>query len=433
MLDLHPQDFVAELKRQSIRRFYFVYDRESGQVRPSHPHLEAIAEFLGNDRRDFLEHEGLFFELHEDLDTLLGAFVHRTVRGAGAGGVRFWSYDRLGDYLRDGLRLSKGMTRKNALAGIWWGGGKGVIAANPALDKRDHKIRAEIFRAYGRLMSSLKGCYVTAEDAGTNIQDMDHIFETTRFLTCISPELGGSGNPSSPTARGVICGMEGALEFLDMGTLRGKTVAIQGVGNVGGPLVDFLLEKGVAKVIACDVEPASVELIRNQHVFDDLEISLVQPGDNTILETECDLLAPCATGATLNAETIPRIRAKIVCGAANNQLEDSARDDQLLREHGVVYVPDFVTNRMGIVHCSNEQYGYVNDDPAIEKHLSRDWEFSVYRTSLRVLKEAADKGEPTAAVAIRQADALAAIEHPIWGHRGQQIIDSLVASRWQDG
>ena len=141
----------------------------------------------------------------------------------------------------------------------------------------------------------------------------------------------------------------------------------------------------------------------------------------------------CATGATLNAESIPRIRAKIVCGAANNQLEDSARDDQLLREHGVVYVPDFVTNRMGIVHCSNEQYGYVNDDPAIEKHLSRDWEFSVYRTTLRVLKEAADKGEPTAAVAIGQADALAAIEHPIWGHRGQQIIDSLVASRWQDG
>ncbi len=124
--------------------------------------------------------------------------------------------------------------------------------------------------------------------------------------------------------------------------------------------------------------------------------------------------------------------AKIVCGAANNQLEDSERDDRLLQKHDICYVPDFLTNRMGIVNCANEQYGYMNDDPFFEKHLSTDWEYSVYQTTLRVLGESRKTGDPPAQVAIRQADELSLQPHPIFGHRGKQIIDSLVADRWHE-
>ncbi|MCH7677458.1 leucine dehydrogenase, partial [candidate division KSB1 bacterium] len=154
-----------------------------------------------------MQHEGLFFHITKNHDTLQGAFVHRTCRGQGAGGVRYWQYPTMEDYLRDGLRLSKGMTRKNALAGLWWGGGKGVIAHNPEIEKSNPEIRASIYKEYGDLLTSIRGCYVTAEDVGTNVDDMANIFSSTRFTTCIPGHLGGSGNPSVPTARGVICGI----------------------------------------------------------------------------------------------------------------------------------------------------------------------------------------------------------------------------------
>ncbi len=433
LIRMAPQDFVLFLKDQGIARFYFVHDRERDRMLCSHEVLEPIAEFILGDPRDFMEHEGLFFQVSRQHDTLQGAFVHRTNRGQAAGGVRYWHYDTLEDYLRDGLRLAKGMTRKNALAGLWWGGGKGVMAHNPACDKYDPKTRASLYREYGELMTSIRGCYVTAEDAGTNVEDMANIFVRTRFTTCIPRDVGGSGNPSIPTARGVISGMEAALAFLDLGTLEGKTVAVQGMGNVGGPLSRMLFEKKAAKVAAGAIRSELVAGLKEEFRNDNLEARVTAEGDDWIFRTECDLFSPCATGAILHPGTIPLIRAKIVCGAANNQLEDADRDDALLHGRGILYVPDFLTNRMGIVHCANEQYGSVNRDALIERHLEKEWEFSIHRMVLKVLEEAEASGEPPARTALKVADRLSLENHPLFGHRGLEIIRSLLEDRWHEG
>ena len=433
LINLSPDAFIAFLKEHHIRRFYFVYDFDENRVRTSHTALQPIAEFLQNDRRDFNRHEGIFCQLSRSHDVVLAAFVHKTVRGQGAGGVRFWSYDTVEDFLRDGLRLAMGMTRKNALAGLWWGGGKGVILRSESLDFRDPKVREAIFQEYGEFITSLKGCYVTAEDVGTFPTDMVNIFSRTRFVTCIPESLGGSGNPSIATARGVVKGMEAALHFLGRETLAGKTVCVQGLGHVGTALVGFLFEKGVAKIIASDIFPERIEAAKKQFGDRPFEARLVQRDDLSILFEPCDIVSPCATGAILNERTIPQIRAKIICGAANNQLEDPDRDDALLMQRGIWYVPDFLVNRMGIVNCANEQYGYVDPDPAIERHLGNDWEHSIFQSTLQVFRAAKSTGEPPGEVATRIADGLAEQPHPIFGHRGKQIIDSLIRSGWHEG
>lgn len=432
LITLSPQEFVSFLGKEKISRFYFVLDRKAKEMRSSHPLLQPIADFIGEDRRDFMDHEGLFFQISKHYETLQGAFVHRTNRGQAAGGVRYWQYETLEDYLRDGLRLAKGMTRKNALAGLWWGGGKGVMAHNPAYSKNDPDIRASLYKEYGKLMTSIEGCYVTAEDVGTDVRDMANVFSTTRFTTCIPTSLGGSGNPSIPTARGVVCGMEAALDFTGKGTLEGKTVAVQGMGNVGAPLIRFLFAKKVEKVIACDINRDLIRKLKGELPGKNLETQVVECQDPSFFGAECDILSPNATGAVLNPQTIPLIKAKIVCGAANNQLEDTDRDDRLLFERKILYIPDFLTNRMGIVNCSNEQYGFIKDDPFIERHLSRDWDHSIYQMSLKVLKESQQRGEPPAKVATQIADKLSLENHPIFGHRGQKIIDSLVTDRWHE-
>jgi len=227
--------------------------------------------------------------------------------------------------------------------------------------------------------------------------------------------------------------MEAALEFNHEGALEGKIVAVQGMGNVGGPMIHYLFEKKVEQVIACDINAELVSRVTSDSKNQNLQAKLIERGDNSILATDCDILAPCATGAILNPGTIPDIKARIVCGAANNQLEDSGRDSQLLHEEGILYVPDFLTNRMGIVNCANEQYGFVTEDPFFDKHLSREWEHSIHQTILLVLEESRETGNPPAKVAIRIADELSLQPHPIFGHRGKQIIDSLVADRWHQG
>ncbi len=435
LLAITPTQFVSWLKERQIRRFHLALNQDTGQVFASHEVLQPLADFINNDTRDFDTHEGLFFQISEKQETLQGAFVHRTCRGQAAGGVRYWSYATMEDYLRDGMRLAKGMTRKNALAGLWWGGGKGVMAHNPDQDKTDATLREDIYRDYGRLLSALRGCYVTAEDVGTHVVDMANVFSTTRFTTCIPAELGGSGNPSSPTARGVVSGMEAALEFAGLGTLEGKTVAVQGMGNVGAPLIGFLFEKGVSKVVAADINPSLAENLRASlegclSSDQELETRIVDVGDHSILAEECDIVAPCATGAILNPTTIAKIKARIVCGASNNQLEDAARDDAALFEAGIIYVPDFLTNRMGIVNCANEAYGYVNNDEFIERHLQRDWEHSVFKTTLQVLEGAKSAVLPPAQMAMKLADELSLQPHPVFGHRGVRIIDSLLNDRW---
>jgi glutamate dehydrogenase/leucine dehydrogenase len=430
---LSPNAFKDFLAREGIRRFFLVWDEERREVRPSHPQLEPLARLLGDDRRDFDRHEGFFVQVAPDTGVLQGAFVHRTCRGQAAGGVRFWRYDTVDEYLRDGLRLARGMTHKNALAGLWWGGGKGVMALGTGQDESDPAVRRRIYEEYGELMTSLRGCYVTAEDVGTSVEDMAAIFSKTRFTTCIPPALGGSGNPSTPTARGVLRGMEAALHSLGMGDLKGKTVAVQGLGHVGEPLVGLLRERGVGRVVGSDVDPGREEVLRERFPGLDFTVRVVERGDNTLLGEEADIVSPCATGAILGPTTIPGIRARIVCGAANNQLEDPERDAALLQRAGVLYMPDFLVNRMGIVNCADEGSGYVDGDPAFEQHLGDTGDNSIYRLSLRVLDEARRTGRTPAKVALDLAEELSLQTHPIHGHRGIQIIWSLVAADWARG
>ena len=430
---LSPGDFCTFLTAAGIRRAWLAWDAAEGRVAASHPSLEPLARLLEADGRDFDRHEGVFFQVAPETGVLQGATVHRTCRGQAAGGVRFWSYDTVADWLRDGLRLAKGMTQKNALAGIWWGGGKGVMARGTgrhAGGPEDAGLRRRIYEEYGDFVTSLRGCYVTAEDVGTNVLDMTAIFSRTRFTTCIPPSLGGSGNPSVPTALGVVRGMEAALSHLGLGTLEGKSVAVMGLGNVGEPLVGFLRERGVRRLFGSDVDPARLDAVRAKYPDLDLTLSLVPRGDASILAAPADIVSPCATGAVLGEGTIPSITARVVCGAANNQLEDPERDDARLAERGILYLPDFLVNRMGIVTCADEAFGYVDDDPSIEDHLGDAWENGIYRLSLTVLAEARRTGGTPHHVARALADERSLVPHPIWGHRGQKIVDSLRRRGW---
>ena len=429
MEKISPKELIKILKDNEIKRFHLVYNPDVKKVEPSHKELQFLADFINSDKRDFEEHEAMFFQLTDKYDVLQGAFVHRTKRGQAAGGVRFWQYENVEDYLRDGMRLAKGMTHKNALAGLWWGGGKGVMIHNTDFNKQDKEYREYVYTEYGKFLTRLKGCYVTAEDVGTSVEDMANIYKSTRFTTCIPETVGGSGNPSEPTSRGVLAGMEAALAFKGE-TLNGKTVAVQGMGHVAEPLIGHLFNKNVKKVIAADINPDIVNSVKEKYAGKNLDARVTEKGDNSILFEDCDIVAPCAVGATLNDKTIPNIKAGIICGAANNQLENHDRHDKMIAERGIIYVPDFLNNRMGIVNCANEQYGYVDNDDFIERHLQKDWKHGVYQTTLSVLKEAQKTGKPTSEIAIKQATEMSMQEHPVFGHRSLKIIQSLVKNKW---
>ena len=308
--------------------------------------------------------------------------------------------------------------------------------------------------SYGDFLTSLRGCYIAAEDSGVHVADMDVVFSRSRFTTCISPELGGSGNPSVPTAAGVAMAMEGAVAFqlekaglpLPQGDLlAGKTVAVQGVGNVGRPLIGFLLEKGVSRVVGADISADNVAKTAEEHahaVADGrVTLRVSEAGDDSILAEPVDIVSPCAWGGVLNPTTAPTISAGVVCGAANAQLLDPA-DDCGLTARGVLYVPDFVANPMGIVNCANEAYGRVGtlgttEDPMIADRLTghgdaKNFEFSVFNSALKVLRLADETGISTAEAANSLADELCMQTHPIFGHRSQEIMDSLVAGGWAD-
>jgi glutamate dehydrogenase/leucine dehydrogenase len=410
-----------------------VYDKSTDKVNVSNPLIQELADFINSDKRDFMQHEGMLFQVNEKYDVLFGAFIHKTNRGQASGGLRFWHYANMEDFLRDGMRLSKGMTRKNALANLWWGGGKGIMVHNPTHDKNDPKMREELYKDYGRFVSSIKGCYITAEDVGTCEKDMGNVFSQTRFTTCIPASVGGSGNPSAATALGVVHGMEAALKFLDKGSLEGKTIAIQGMGHVAEPMMGYLFERNVAKVIAADINQELINQVNAKYADKNLQARLVDIKDNSILFEECDILAPCATGAILNDESIPKIKAKIICGASNNQLKDSHTHGQAIADRGITYVPDFLVNRMGIVNCADEQSGYIDNDPYFYRHLDQDYEHSVFQTALRVLSESQKSDQTTADVAIKMADELALENNPIYGHRGEKIIESIVNNDWCEG
>jgi len=431
-LDQSPEELARLLAREAGGRAFLVSDPRTGALRISHPLLEGVAHSLRQRPLGFADHEAVFLATGPETGALFGAFLHSTMRGLAQGGVRRWRYPALEEFLRDGLRLSHGMSRKNALAGLWWGGGKGVIACEGDAAERDPAFRRALYEEYGAFVASLRGAFVAAEDVGTRPEDVAAMFSRCRFVTCIPPELGGSGNPSPATARGVAAAMGAALQVLGRAGLQGQRVALQGCGQVGRALAARLLAAG-AHVVAADPSPAACDALARAHPDAPLEVRTVAPGDHGILFEDCDVVSPCALGGVLDAKTIPGIRASLICGSANNQLGDEVRDDRALVDRGICWVPDLLCNRMGIVACGNEPYGHVQDDPAIARHLDPTWEGSIPATTRRILVEASRTGGPTGETAHALADAALAEAHPIVGHRGRAILDSLVADRWSAG
>jgi glutamate dehydrogenase/leucine dehydrogenase len=429
-LDVEIESFCHALG--SGRRAAFVRSAADGRLVPSDASFGAVADDIRS-LSDFDEHEAVFFEVGRETGALFAAFLHRTVRGQGAGGVRHWPYASLGDFIRDGLRLSRGMGRKNALAGLYWGGGKGVIARQAGERHKNAEYRTALYREYGAFLTSLRGVYVTAEDVGTTPDDMADIFRTTRFTTCIPASVGGSGNPSFATAKGVVVAIEAAFDHLGAGSLAGKTVAMQGAGNVGASMISDLLERKVSRIVAVDTNRQTCDALSARFAGSPVTIRLVSPDERSIVLESVDVFVPNALGAVLNPDTIPRLRCRVVCGAANNQLLDDRRDDKALKARGISYVPDFVANRMGIVNCANEQYGSLPDDPAISRHFSRDWEHSIYAVTRRILADADARGITSTEAANELADARSLEPHPIFPNRARDIVESLVRERWYEG
>lgn len=294
-------------------------------------------------------HERVLFCSNPEVGLQAIIAVHSTVLGPGLGGVRMWPYKTMDDALLDVLRLSRGMTYKSAAAGLHLGGGKAVIIGDPKKDKSE-----ELFRSFGRYVESLGGLYITAEDVGTDMEDMETVLAETQWVTGVSAANGGGGDPSPVTAFGVLLGMKAAVQWqFGDASLKGRTVAVQGLGSVGYHLARYLKDEG-AKIFGADIDPEAIATAREE-----LGVEIVPTAE--ILEVECDVLAPCALGAVLNARTIPRLRCKVVAGAANNQLENEERDGQALHDRGILYAPDFVGNAGGLINVYNELQGYNRD------------------------------------------------------------------------
>lgn len=428
ILSMKPDELAHRMVGLGIQRGWVV--AIDGKLKASHPMFEEVAEYLSNEKRDYDNHEAIFFNVGSKTKALHLAVLHNTTRGPGHGGVRYWPYADVKSFLHDGLRLAQGMGRKNSLAGLWWGGGKGNIARQENDLHTERFYRDAIFADYGEFISSLRGAYYTAEDVGVKTDDVAQIYYKTRFSSCIPADIGGSGNPSVMTSWGVVSAMEGALDHLGRGTLQGKTVAVQGLGNVATPMIAKMLEKGVAKVIATDINNAAVENAKKVFAGKPVFVARVAPGDNCVLFEKADIVAPCALGGVWNEETIPRLQTTLVCGAANNQLLDATKHAQMLADRGITYVPDFLANRMGIVNCANEMYGNLPNDPAIHRHFGRDWDNSIFVMTRRVLALAEKEKTTTSVAANKIADELMKVPHPIWPDRTRQIVKSIVDSDW---
>ncbi|MGM0846097.1 MAG: branched-chain amino acid dehydrogenase [Bacillota bacterium] len=330
------------------------------------------------------DYEQLLFCQDENsgLKAIIG--IHDTTLGPALGGTRMWTYDSEEAAIEDALRLAKGMTYKNAAAGLNLGGGKTVIIGDPRKDKNE-----EMFRAFGRFIQGLNGRYITAEDVGTTVADMDLIHEETDYVTGISPAFGSSGNPSPVTAYGVYRGMKAAAkEAFGTDSLEGKTIAVQGVGNVAFTLCRHLHEEG-AKLIVTDINKEAVQRAVEEFGAKAVDI-------NEIYSVDCDIFAPCALGAVVNDETIPQIKAKVIAGAANNQLKDTAHGDTI-HEMGIVYAPDYVINAGGVINVADELYGY-NRERAMKKVEQ------VYNNVERVIEIAKRDKIPTYLAADRMAE-----------------------------
>ncbi|MGO8874303.1 MAG: Glu/Leu/Phe/Val family dehydrogenase [Acidimicrobiales bacterium] len=310
--------------------------------------------------------------------------IHSTALGPSLGGTRFHAYGSIDEALTDVLRLSKAMTYKAAVAGLDMGGGKGVIIGEPATARSD-----ALMADYGRFVDTFGGRYLTAEDVGTSLADMDLIGELTPFVRGRSASLGGSGDPSPITAFGVVRAIEATAQALwGSARLDGRHIAISGVGKVGLTLAQLCAERGARLTIA-DVSPAALAAAAS------LGADVVAP--EAVHGVTCDLYAPCALGSALNERTVPELACEAVCGAANNQLE-SAAIEVALQERGITYVPDYVANAGGIINIAYEAGGY--DTEAARAHVGR-----IFDTVGRLFEEARRSGQPLSVIADRMAEA----------------------------
>ncbi|MFD0684203.1 Leu/Phe/Val dehydrogenase [Actinomadura fibrosa] len=312
--------------------------------------------------------------------------IYSTALGPALGGTRFYPYESEEEALADVLNLSRGMAYKNALAGLDLGGGKAVIIGDPAIDKSE-----ALLRAYGRFVQTLNGRYYTACDVGTYSEDMDVVARESRFVTGRTVEHGGAGDSSILTAFGVFQGMRAAAKSVwGAPTLRGRRVGVEGVGKVGHRLVEHLREDG-ADVVVCDVAESAVERVRALHP----EVEVVADRD-ALIRDEIDVYAPCALGGSLDDDTVPVLKARVVCGAANNQLAHTGIEKSLA-DRGVLYAPDYVVNSGGVIQVADEIDGFD-----FERAKARA--AGIFETTQKIFELAADEGVPPAVAADRLAE-----------------------------
>ncbi|MBL7727077.1 MAG: hypothetical protein JNM68_05300 [Dinghuibacter sp.] len=422
LLQLTPTAFAAELEKAQATTGWLI-NTPNGFTGANDLLRNLAAEVAA--MPDFSNHEAVFFRYDAETQCLYFAFVHNTVRGQAQGGTRLKhkGYEQVGELIKDGLRLSRGMTEKNSVAGLWWGGGKAIICpltpevfaeidrhviANRHKEYTNLPLRKKLFTNYGTFIAGLNGIYIAAEDMNTTPTDMLHILSVCRYVTCLPPEAGGGSNPSSWTAAGVFQAMLATVKFFEnRDDLSGKTVSIQGLGNVGFALAEMALNSG-ARLLVYDYDPGVYELLAP---FGN-RVETVSAEE--IYTRPTDIFAPCAIGGILNPGTIPQLSCRFVVGAANNQLATAGTDYRLLAERGIVYLPDFFINRMGIVNCANEQYGRLENDLLNEvKHI--------YTHTLQLLEACAKTGKTPQETALEWANTQSRIPHPIWGHRGAQL------------
>jgi valine dehydrogenase (NAD+) len=352
-------------------------------VRPSADDLGVLSTLFRSEQGG---HEQVV--LCQDRESGLKAVIaiHSTALGPALGGTRFHAYASDEEAVLDALNLARGMSYKNALAGLDHGGGKAVIIGDPDVLKSER-----LLLAYGRFVASLGGRYVTACDVGTYVADMDVVARECPWTTGRSPEGGGAGDSSVLTAFGVFQGMRASAQHLwGDPTLRGRRVGVAGVGKVGRHLVDHLLEDG-AEVVITDVRSDSVDGIRARHP----RVAAV-PDTDALIRAELDIYAPCALGGALNDDTVPVLTAKVVCGAANNQLAHPGVEKDLA-DRGILYAPDYVVNAGGVIQVADELHGF--DFGRAKAKATK-----IFDTTLAIFRRAKADGIPPAAAADRLAE-----------------------------
>ncbi len=334
------------------------------------------------DRRD---HEQVVFCSDKKVGLHVIVAIHNTTLGPALGGTRMWKYGSDEEALRDALRLSKGMTYKAAIAGLNLGGGKAVIIGNPEREKTE-----ALFRTYGRFVETLGGRYITAEDVGTDVRDMEWVRMETRHVTGISRSLGGSGDPSPVTGLGVYVGLKATVhEVYGTDSVKGRKIAVQGAGKVASYLCEHLAKEG-AKLFISDINEEKA-----RHNAARFKATYVKP--DKIFEAPVDIFAPCALGGILNDETIPKLKCRIVAGGANNQLLDEKKHSQMLIDRGILYAPDYAINAGGLINVANELEGYS------EKRALNQAE-GIYDILMQIYKIAKDEKVATSVAANKLAE-----------------------------